>query len=148
MDDYKILQLKSEDIDRVWPGVEPLIQKGLDTMTIGGHSIQKHLNTNDYYEWARKDLLQIFIVVKDKQIKLMTITQLLPYPRFKVLEYLMCSGEGLKNFSDHLAKVVEDFANAEKCKRMIVTAPKGFMKYLKDWEELKDRHRVTIMKEL
>ena len=42
MEDYKILLLKSEDIDRVWPGIEPLIQKGLDTMTIGGTRVYKN----------------------------------------------------------------------------------------------------------
>lgn len=148
MNDYKILLLKSGDIDKVWRGIEPLIQDALDTMSVGGQTIYNHLNTDDYYDWAKKDLLQIFMVVRDKQIKLIVITQLLPHPRFKVLEYLMCSGTELKNFSKQLAKTVEDFARAEKCQRMIVTAPRGFMRLLKDWEELKDRHKVTIMKEL
>ena len=146
MEDYKILFLKSEDIDRVWNGIKPLIEDGLST--IDGNDVRKHLTTDDYYEWAKKDLIQIFIVVKEKKIKLMTITQLLPYPRFKVLEYIMVSGVELKEFSDRLAQTVEDFAKAEKCERMIVTARKGIKKYLKDWEELKDRHKITLMKEL
>ena len=78
----------------------------------------------------------------------MTITQLLPYPRFKVLEYIMVSGVELKEFSDRLAQTVEDFAKAEKCERMIVTARKGIKKYLKDWEEIKDKHQINLMKEL
>tara|TARA_R110002020_G_scaffold123102_2_gene279213 strand:- start:333 stop:779 length:447 start_codon:yes stop_codon:yes gene_type:complete len=148
MEDYQVLQLKSEDIDKVWVGVEPLIQDALDSMSIGGQNIFNYLNTGDYYEWARKDLLQIFIVVEDKQIKLITLTQLLPHPRFKVLEYLMTSGKGLKKFSERLVQTIEDFAIAEGCKRLMVTAPKGVVGYLKDWEELKDRHKITLMKEL
>ena len=70
MEDYKILFLKSEDIDRVWNGIKPLIEDGLST--IDGNDVRKHLTTDDYNEWAKKDLIQIFIVVKEKKIKFNT----------------------------------------------------------------------------
>ncbi len=39
MKDYRILLLKSDDIDKVWRGIEPLIQDALDTMSVGGQTI-------------------------------------------------------------------------------------------------------------
>ena len=45
MEDYKILFLKSEDIDRVWNGIKPLIEDGLST--IDGNDVRKHLTTDD-----------------------------------------------------------------------------------------------------
>ena len=53
MEDYKILLLKSGDVDKVWRGIEPLIEDGLST--IDGNDVRKHLTCLLYTSPSPRD---------------------------------------------------------------------------------------------
>lgn len=144
MGEYKCLLIQPKDIHRIWRGVEPLIQRSLDT--IQQSRGVKYLIPEDYKGWMEANLAQLFIVIKDKEIKVVTITQICPYPRFDVLEYLLLGGKELKNCYEILAARVEEFARIENCSHMRVSGRKGLKKLLKNWEEIKDKHSINLMK--
>ena len=102
----------------------------------------------DFKEWLEANLAQLFIVVRDNDIKVITITQKCPYPRFDILEYLLLGGKELKYCYAMLADRVEEFARAEKCAYMKVCGRKGLKRMLTDWTEVKDKHGINLLKEL
>ena len=146
MGEYKVLLVQPKDISRIWVGVKPLIDTALST--IQNNDTREYLISEDFKGWLEAALAQLFIVVKDNEIKLITITELNTYPRDMLLQYLMNSGKELKHCYKAVAAEVEAFARREKCTRMTVTARKGMMKYLPEWEEIKDKHSVNLIKDL
>tara|TARA_R110002020_G_scaffold34590_1_gene105069 strand:+ start:116 stop:556 length:441 start_codon:yes stop_codon:yes gene_type:complete len=146
MEEYRVLLVQPKDISRIWVGVKPLIDTALGT--IQNNDTREYLISEDFKGWLEAALAQLFIVVKDNEIKLITITELNTYPRDMLLQYLMISGKELKHCYKKLAAEVEAFARREKCTRMTVTARKGMMKYLPEWEEVKDKHSINLIKDL
>ena len=146
MKEYRVLLVQPKDISRIWVGVKPLIDTALGT--IQNNDTREYLISEDFKGWLEAALAQLFIVVKDNEIKLITITELNTYPRDMLLQYLMISGKELKHCYKELAAEVEAFARREKCTRMTVTARKGMMKYLPEWEEIKDKHSINLIKDL
>ena len=150
MGEYRCFLVKPQDVHKIWNGIEPIIQKSLNTMQYGQGQGIKYLIPEDYQILMENDLVQPFITVKDKEIKIIAITQIQPYPRFHVLRWMLCGGKELKYCYNILADKIEEFARIKECTYMMISGRKGLKCSLEamGWGEMKDTHQINLMKEL
>jgi hypothetical protein len=149
MGEYKGYLVQPKDIHRIWDNVEPLIQLALDS--IDENEKAHYLITSDFRAWFHEALAQLFIITKDKQLKLVAITEIGDHGgRHKLLHCMLIGGTGLFECYDELQRVTEEFALREGCVRMVIHARKGMQKYLERmmWEEVKTKHKIIMMKNI
>jgi hypothetical protein len=149
MGEYKGYLVQPKDIHRIWEHIEPLIQDGINS--IKENQKLHYLTTADFRKWFHEALVQLFIITKNKQLKLIACTEIADHGgRFKIMHCMLISGKELDKCYEELQRVTEEFANREECMRMVMHARKGMFKYLSklDWIEIHDKHRITMMKDL
>ena len=150
MGEYKVYLVQPKDIYKIWNGIEPIIQKSLNTMQHSQDQGVKYLIPEDYQILMENNLVQLFMTVKDEEIKIIAITQIQPYPRFHVLRWMLCGGKELKYCYNILADKIEEFARMKECTYMMISGRKGLKRSLEamGWGEVKDTHQINLMKEL
>tara|TARA_R100001143_G_scaffold17377_1_gene19301 strand:+ start:200 stop:673 length:474 start_codon:yes stop_codon:yes gene_type:complete len=149
MGEYKGYLVQPKDVHRIWDNVEPLIQLALDS--IDENEKAHYLITSDFRAWFHEALTQLFIITKDKQLKLIAITEIGDHGgRHKLLHCMLIGGEGLSECYEELQRITEEFALREGCVRMVIHARKGMQKYLENlqWEEVKTKHKIIMMKNI
>ena len=70
MGEYKCFLVQPVDVHRIWNGIEPIIQASLDT-TQQKQGI-KYFTSEDYKKIIEDNVVQLFVTVKDKEIKTFT----------------------------------------------------------------------------
>ena len=148
MGEYKCFLVQPEDVYKIWNGVEPIIQTSLNT-TQQEQGI-KYITSEDYKKIIEDNVVQLFVTVKDKEIKIIAITQIQFYPRFHVLRWMQCGGKELKYCHKVLSDKIEEFARMKECKYMLITGRKGLKHSLEamGWGEMKAIHQINMIKEL
>jgi len=149
MGEYKGYLVQPKDVHRIWEHVEPLIQEAINS--IKENEKLHYLTTADFRKWFHEAIAQLFIITKDKQLKLIACTEIADHGgRFKIMHCMLISGKELNLCYEELQRVTEAFARKEECMRMVMHTRKGMAKYLSllDWIEIHDKHRVTMMKDL
>ena len=150
MGEYKGYLVLPKDIHRIWGHIEPLIQKGLDT--ISENNKLHYLTTDDYRAWFHDTMAQLFIVVDENtKIRLIGISEIGHHAnRTKVLHCILIAGDNFKDCYQVLQDTAEEVARREECVRMVLTGRKGMQPALETmgWQEIKTKHKIVMMKDL
>ena len=126
----KVALVEAEDVDMVWGDVPPLIEKAL--LHAEGElipdDIKKHLTSGD---------LRLWVAFKDKDIIASMVTEIIKYPRKKIVRIITLAGKGMDMWYDFLP-MLEGYAMRNGCSSLEAWARKGMTKKLKDWKHSYD----------
>jgi len=78
--------------------------------------------------------MQLWVAVEQRQVIAAMVTQIIPYPRKKVLRIIAIGGSGMERWISFLPKV-EQFARNLECDSLEAWGRKGWKKILTDWSD-------------
>ena len=124
----QLLLVNAEDVQDVWPQARPLIEKALAYDYLGS------MTSTDALRLILNGRQQLWIGV-DTDIVGAVLTEVVHYPKNKVLRIISCStetGHGMNSWYHHLS-TLEEFALTCECVALEAWARKGLAEKLK-WE--------------
>jgi hypothetical protein len=123
---YKGFFVPHDQVASIWEYVLPHIQAAVD------HS-EGELEANDVFAPLCMGDMQLWVVVDGDAICATLVTEIITYPRKRILRILSLGGRGLRKWY-YLFPEIEKFAVAQGCDTIEAWARKGFEKMLPDWK--------------
>ena len=124
--DYKIVLVSSDDVPYIWEKIHPHLE------AMEPHS-EGELAPEDFYEAITNGDMQLWTAIKDNEIMASMVTQIVPYPRKRVLRIISIAGEEMDGWIKYLP-LIEDWALSVGCTSLECWGRKGWLKILKDWK--------------
>jgi len=126
----KVALVEAEDIDMVWGDVVPLIEKALlhAEGELMPEDIKKHLDSAD---------LRLWVALKDKDVIASMVTEIIQYPRKKIVRVITLAGKDMSLWYDFLP-MLEGYAIRNGCSSLEAWTRKGMTRKLKDWKHSYD----------
>ena len=91
------------------------------------------LSTDDFFTALSDGDMQLWIALEDDHILASMVTQIIPYPRKRVLRIISIAGEDMENWIDNLP-IIENWALSNGCTSLECWGRKGWLKILEDWK--------------
>jgi len=118
------------DVAKIWAQVEPMLLGAL----------KKNIplwNTDDILEGIMKDEMQLWIAYEDDEKKLYgaVITQIMNYPRGKLVNVFLLGGNNIRMWKEKMAEKIEIFAREENCLYLQAIGRKGWQPLFPDMFE-------------
>ena len=124
--DYKIVLVSSDDVPYIWEKIHPHLE------AMEPHS-EGELAPEDFYEAITNGDMQLWTAIKDNEIVASMVTQIVPYPRKRILRIISIAGEEMNGWIKYLP-LIEDWALSMGCTSLECWGRKGWLKVLKDWK--------------
>lgn len=126
----KVALVEAEDIDMVWDDVVPLIEKALRHAEgeLIPDDIKKHLDSAN---------LRLWVALKDKDVIASMVTEIIQYPRKKIVRIITLAGKDMSLWYDFLP-MLEGYAIRHGCSSLEAWTRKGMTRKLKDWKHSYD----------
>ena len=126
----KVALVEAEDIDMVWDDVSPLIEKALRHAEgeLIPDDIKKHLDSAN---------LRLWVALKDKDVIAAMVTEIIKYPRKKIVRVITLAGKDMSLWYDFLP-MLEGYAIRHGCSSLEAWTRKGTTRKLKDWKHSYD----------
>ena len=124
--DYKIVLVSSDDVPYIWEKIHPHLE------AMEPHS-EGELAPEDFYEAITNGDMQLWTAIKDNEIVASMVTQIVPYPRKRILRIISIAGEEMNGWIKYLP-LIEDWALYMGCTSLECWGRKGWLKVLKDWK--------------
>jgi len=124
-----IVLVHPEDLNAVWDHIVEYIAKCVP------HS-EGELQVDDFYVAIRDGEMQLWILVDHSQPLCIAVTQIIPYPKKRVLRIIAMGGEPWqwkKHYQSALSRI-EDFALEMGCTTLEAWTRRAFLKIMKDWK--------------
>ena len=128
----KVALLEAEDIDMVWDEAYPLIEKALRYAEgeLIPEDIKKHLDAGN---------LRLWVALQDKNVIASMVTEIIQYPRKKIVRVITLAGKNMDLWYDFLP-MVEGYAIRHGCSSLEAWTRRGMTRKLRDW-----RHSYDII---
>jgi len=126
----KVYLIEPDDIGLVWDDVVPLIEKALQHAEgeLVPDDIKKHLDKGD---------LRLWIALESKEIIAAMVTEVIQYPRKKIVRVITLAGKNMDMWYDFLP-MIEGYAISHGCSSLEAWSRKGMARKLKDWKHSYD----------
>ena len=126
----KVALVEAEDVDMVWDDVSPLIEKALRHAEgeLIPDDIKKHLDSAN---------LRLWVALKDKDVIAAMVTEIIQYPRKKIVRVITLAGKDMSLWYDFLP-MLEGYAIRHGCSSLEALTRKGMTRKLKDWKHSYD----------
>ena len=124
--DYKIVLVSSDDVPYIWEKIHPHLE------LMEPHS-EGELAPEAFYEAITNGDMQLWTAIKDNEIMASMVTQIIPYPKKRVLRIISIAGEEMDGWIKYLP-LIEDWALSVGCTSLECWGRKGWLKILKDWK--------------
>lgn len=135
---FRVDGVLAEDAQRWWPEVRPWVESALDRDgLLGFEDIKEGVATRD---------MQLWLVKSGPDVCGVCITELVVYPRMRVLTVVVVGGAGMPGWLDPLNAQMERFAKAHDCGRLMAPiARRGWRPFarVRGWSE-----RATYWRDL
>jgi len=131
-----VVGIKNDGVEAVWGRVEPLLKNAVGKSQ-GDYSVA------DIKDCLLSRGMQLWIWVVDDKIEACCITQIMDYPRRRVLQLPFIAGAGMKDWLK-AEKLFEAYAISQGCTQFEGFCRKGWTRVLKDWKIA----WITMRKEL
>tara|TARA_Y100001951_G_C11292491_1_gene273200 strand:+ start:2113 stop:2514 length:402 start_codon:yes stop_codon:yes gene_type:complete len=122
--DNVVTRVPSEDVDRIWSQIAPLLEKALDET----YSIK------DILYGLSNNRMQLFISWNNNKVESAVVTEIAQYPQSKVLRYFLAGGNNLDNWLERIQEIIEKFAKQQNCTHLEVAGRKGWVRKLKGYK--------------
>jgi hypothetical protein len=118
-------RFEPEKVKDVWILVKDLIQKSCDRA--GGFA-----DADDVKQWLEQGTMQLWVAWDNevKRVKCVCVTEIRQYPKYKVCDCRITTGESYRSWVNFMDNVVE-FAKKEGCKKMEIFTRPGWERILK-----------------
>lgn len=113
------------DIDTFWQEVEPFINKALEY----NHG---EFTTEDIYGWLKNQKMQLW-VVHENGIQAAAVTEVVIYPRKKIVRILALAGNGFDEWSDDLQALFEFWGKKLDADGIEIIGRRGWIKKLEKY---------------
>ena len=123
---YKGLFVPPEMVPQVWAYILPHIEAA-------AVHCEGELEPEDFYPDLVSGEMQLWLVLKGTEVAATVITQIIPYPRKKILRILCLGGKQMRDWY-FLFDQIENYAILEGCVAIEAWARKGFERVLTDWK--------------
>ena len=123
---YDIGLVPPDQIPYIWDQIEEHLER------MAPHS-EGELEPDDFMVALEDGDMQLWIALKEKEIAASMITQIVPYPRKRVLRIISIAGEDMDKWINNLY-MIEDWALEHGCTSLECWGRKGWLKVLKDWK--------------
>jgi len=127
LDETLVSLIAPGDVPYFWPHVSDLLEKAQP------HS-EGELATEDFLEFLKLADMQLWVAVRQKEVIAAMVTQIIPYPRKKILRIIAIGGAEMDRWFGSLPKV-EEFALQMGCESLEAWGRKGWKKILTDWND-------------
>jgi hypothetical protein len=126
----KVFLIEPDDIELVWDDVVPLIERALQHAEgeLIPEDIKTHLDKGD---------LRLWIALEDKKTIAAMVTEIIQYPRKKIVRVITLAGRNMNMWYDFLP-MIEGYAISHGCSSLEAWARKGMKRKLKDWKHSYD----------
>ena len=127
--------IKPDDIEDLWFGARPLIQKALN------HA-EGALSTTDVLRMILNGQMHLWVGFQDNKIFTAIVTEFINYPRHKICRIITTATQTGHDFDEWYPTMfqnVEEFALSEGCVALEAWCRKGLARKL-DWE-----HNYTVI---
>ena len=118
--------VKPKHVHEVWDSVREHL------LRMSPHS-EGELEPDDFYDLLVEGEMQLWIALEDGKIIASMISQVVPYPRKRVLRIISIGGEDMDKWINSLP-LVEDWALEMGCTSLECWGRKGWLKVLTDWK--------------
>jgi hypothetical protein len=122
----KIVLISPDDVPYIWENVLPHIE------AMEPHS-EGELSPVDFYEALTNAEMQLWVAIEKKEVLASMITQIVPYPRKRVLRIISIGGDDMEKWIGFIP-LIEDWALSLGCTSLECWGRKGWLKVLKDWK--------------
>ena len=126
MEKCKVVLVAHDDIKYVWDEVAPLMDAALK------HS-EGELLTEDLVEHLDNEDLRLWVAMLDNKVIAAMITEVITYPRKKILRIITLAGKDMELWYDFLPSI-EGYAVSKQCSALEAWTRKGMTRKLKDWK--------------
>ena len=123
---YKIILVDPEDVEHIWENVSLHLDMAMK------HS-EGEMSAMDFYPYLMEGQMQLWVAVVDGDVDASMITQIIPYPRKKVLRIISIAGENMEDWIGFLP-LIEGWALSMGCTSLECWGRKGWLKVLQDWK--------------
>ena len=130
---------RPEEIDDIWPGIAPLVARGLERGSHGEYTVE------DVHAGLVQGRLQLWMA-KDGDTPAIGLTQVATYPRFRTVLLLFCVGDGVDDWQEIGLAAIEKAARANGMRAIEVIGREGWSRRLGLLGYRRDA--VTLRKEL
>lgn len=113
--------VNKDDAEKIWPNVEPYLISAMKKWLPVYFSC-------DLLDMVKKDEAQLWIITNDKEEQLYGagLTQIVPYPRARIMNLFLFGGRELKKWRKEFPAAVEVFARSQKCDFMQSIGRRGW----------------------
>ena len=116
----------SDQVPYIWEKVEEHL------LRMAPHS-EGELEPDDFFESLTDGDMQLWVAIENKDIVASMVTQIVPYPRKRILRIIAIGGDEMDKWI-HQLPMVEDWALTMGCTALECWGRKGWLKVLKDWK--------------
>ena len=116
-------------VAEIWPTILPYLVKTLETDPRG------YYQAEDVKGFLENRQMQLWVAEEDGEFVFFQITQILNYPRKKVLQFMWSGGNLYKDLQSHLC-FVEKWAASNGCHSFETFGRKGWSKVVQGYELL------------
>ena len=118
-----VTQVPNSHIAKIWPQVVPFLLKGAKYW-------EDFYGVEDFLKASMSGDMQLWLHIRDKQIKAVLFTSLLVYPKGKYLRYLYAGGSDLRVWQSY-AYLIENWAKAQGAVGWEILGRQGWNKVAK-----------------
>lgn len=133
---YKISVINKNEVEAVWPHVVEHLERAV-AFSDG------ELKTEDFLSFLLAEEMQLWVAVGDRECVAAMVTQIIVYPRKKILRVIAIGGRDMKIWMQNI-DMLENYALAMGCTELEAWTKRGFLRVLKDWK----MSHIVIKKDL
>ena len=123
---YKIILVAPEDIEPIWDQVVLHLDMAI------AHS-EGEMGAEDFYPYLMDGQMQLWVARNDGELDASMVTQIIPYPRKRVLRIISIAGDKMEQWIEFLP-LIEGWALSIGCTSLECWGRKGWLKILQDWK--------------
>ncbi len=122
----KLIGIPANMLTDAWASVEPFIVKACAASNgrFVPSDFAKAIADRDMQLWGEQK--------EDGRLCAAGITRIVKYPHFPVSEFLICVGDNMAEWRDHMS-IIEDWARAQGCKQNHLYARPGWARVMKQY---------------
>ena len=117
-----------DEVPHVWDQIEPLLAKATPYS-------EGEVEAKDFAYLIINNEMQLWVSTEDKNIIAAMVTQIVSYPRKRVLRIVALGVKDLRKMQEKFEPVLELFAIKAGCSALEAWTRRGLLRLIKDWKQ-------------
>ena len=117
-----------DEVPHIWDQVEPLLSKATPYS-------EGEVEAQDFAYLIINNEMQLWVSTEDKNITAAMVTQVVHYPRKKVLRIIALGGKDLRKMQKKFEPILEGYAIKAGCSALEAWTRRGLLRLVKDWKQ-------------